>query len=71
MTGFNDPHEVVKYLVAHNYPRDARIVDFGCGTGILGIELRKEGYSNIVGIDASQGMVDVCKGKTHGGSLVY
>jgi len=28
-------------------------MDFGCGTGLMGIELKKVGYKNIYGIDGS------------------
>jgi predicted TPR repeat methyltransferase len=35
------------------------IVDAGCGTGLVGIELAKLGAKEIVGLDISQGMLDV------------
>jgi len=34
-------------------------LDAGCGTGLVGIELKKCGYSNIEGIDFSQNMLDL------------
>ncbi len=43
--------------------RDARILDGGCGTGYLGHLLHFIGYSNIIGIDASGGMLAVAKRK--------
>ena len=36
MTGFNDPYELVKLMIEHGVPRDAKIIDFGCGTGLTG-----------------------------------
>ena len=60
VTGFNDPHEIAMYLINNNYPFDILIADFGCGTGILGVELSKVGFTNIIGIDASQKMLEVC-----------
>ena len=35
----------------------------GCGTGMVGESLKKRGCSSIVGIDASQGMIEVAKTK--------
>lgn len=38
-----------------------RIVDAGCGTGTVGNELAKIGAKDIVGLDFSQGMLDVAR----------
>ena len=42
---------------------NARILDGGCGTGHLGQVLNIIGFKNIVGIDASDGMLAVAKQK--------
>lgn len=42
---------------------DARILDGGCGTGNMGQLLCGIGYGNIVGIDASDGMLAAAKSK--------
>ena len=42
--------------------RDARILDAGCGTGNMAAVLRLLGYSTIVGIDASDGMLAAANG---------
>ena len=34
-------------------------MDFGCGTGRLGVELKKVGYTNISGVDGSTEMIAV------------
>jgi predicted TPR repeat methyltransferase len=31
----------------------------GCGTGLVGAELKVRGFTNIMGIDASKGMLEV------------
>ena len=62
---------ITKYLVDKNFPKDSKIVDFGCGTGILGIELAKNGFSNIVGVDGSPEMLAVAKSKQIDGKPVY
>jgi len=43
--------------------KGARILDGGCGTGNMGRILRLIGYTNIVGIDASDGMLAVARAK--------
>ena len=44
--------------------RKARILDGGCGTGLLGQVLNVLGFENIVGIDASDGMLAVARSKS-------
>lgn len=51
------------YVGRHLPNPDARILDAGCGTGLLGQILSQIGYRNLVGLDASQGMLDVAKVK--------
>ena len=43
--------------------RDARILDGGCGTGNMAEILSLIGYRNIVGIDASEGMLAAARAK--------
>jgi len=43
--------------------RDARILDGGCGTGNMAQLLRLIGYTNIVGLDASDGMLAAAQTK--------
>ena len=64
MTGFNDPHEIVKVCVNElGTAKDVRICDFGCGTGILGEELKKQGFTNVSGIDGSADMLKYAESK--------
>ena len=37
---------------------EARILDAGCGTGLVGLELKKFGYKNFHGADLSQKLLD-------------
>ena len=39
------------------------MLDFGCGTGLMGIELKKAGYTNIYGIDGSPKMLEKADSK--------
>lgn len=42
---------------------DIRIMDAGAGTGLVGVELHKQGYSNVDALDISQAMLDEAKKK--------
>lgn len=51
-------------LVGRHVPdKRARILDGGCGTGNLGQILQGIGFTNIVGIDASEGMLAAARSK--------
>ncbi len=41
--------------------KSLRIIDVGCGTGLVGVALEKGGFSNFDGIDISQEMIDIAK----------
>ncbi len=45
---------------AHDFP----VLDVGCGTGVVGIELRRRGYEPVDGIDLSPEMLGVAAAKT-------
>lgn len=46
------------------YSPESKLLDFGCGTGLLGLELQKVGYTkNIFGIDGSSEMLERARGK--------
>ena len=42
-----------------------KIVDVGCGTGLVGQELKKSGFINFDGIDISQEMIDIAYGRSY------
>ena len=43
----------------HALSKDIKIFDAGCGTGRVGIELKKFGYTNIDGADLSKKLLDL------------
>ncbi len=48
------------------------VLDVGCGTGVVGLQLRKYGVAHIVGIDISEQMLTVAASKkTSDGTVVY
>jgi ubiquinone/menaquinone biosynthesis C-methylase UbiE len=49
-------HRVIRKIIAA-FPRGARLLDMGCGTGIDAVDLATRGYE-IVAIDSSRGMVE-------------
>jgi SAM-dependent methyltransferase len=44
-------------------PKDAGILDAGAGTGLVGELLAQQGYTDLVAMDISQGMLDVARKK--------
>jgi len=42
---------------------DRAVLDAGCGTGLVGAELRDRGFATIDGIDLSAGMLDTARAK--------
>ncbi len=45
-------------VFARHVPRSAVVLDAGVGTGLVGVELTELGYTDITGMDMSQGMLD-------------
>ena len=61
--GYATPRRAAAALAAQDVPRDAPVLDFGCGTGLSGAALRDEGFAVIDGWDVSQGMLDLAAEK--------
>jgi ubiquinone/menaquinone biosynthesis C-methylase UbiE len=47
-------------FIAERHPPPARLLDVGCGTGVLAGSLSSQGYE-VVGVDPSEGMLDVMR----------
>ena len=56
---YSGPQETVDLLKKHTPSKDIKILDAGCGTGLVGIELKKNGFQNFDGADFSQKMLDL------------
>jgi len=56
---YTAPQEAVLILKKYAPNSKCKILDAGCGTGLVGIELKKCGYSNIEGVDFSQNMLNL------------
>jgi len=51
--------------------RDDDVLDLGCGTGNLTRKIRTLTSGNVVGIDASEGMISEAEGKRHGRAIAF
>ena len=56
---YTAPKETASVLKKYAFDKKYKILDAGCGTGLVGIELKKLGYFNIDGVDFSQDMLDL------------
>ena len=46
------------------------IIDVGCGTGLVGLQLNKLGYKNFDGVDISKEMIDIAIDRGYGSLLL-
>ena len=60
--GWLGPQRAVDYFVRYT-SKEARVLDAGAGTGLVGILLAGLGYKNLVAMDLSQGMLDEARKK--------
>jgi SAM-dependent methyltransferase len=57
-------HRIAAAVFAeHCTDRNVRILDLGCGTGLVGTELAAHGFRNLDGLDISPKMLDEARGK--------
>ena len=56
---YKAPQNTASLLNKHATDKKINILDAGCGTGLVGKELKKYGYSNLTGVDFSQSMLDL------------
>ena len=65
MVGYHDPLKCAELAkeVFGDQAEEKHIFDMGCGTGLVGQYLKERGFKNIVGVDASKGMLEKAKEK--------
>lgn len=56
---YQAPQNTVKLFDQHTPNKDISILDAGCGSGLVGSELQKYGYTKITGADFSQEMLNL------------
>ena len=67
MTDWNyqAPQNTVRLFDQYTPNKNISILDAGCGSGLVGIELKKYGYSKITGVDFSQEMLNLIPQKIY------
>ncbi len=58
---YTAPESAAKLLNQYTKKKDIKILDAGCGSGLVGESLNKFGYYNIYGVDFSQNMLNLVK----------
>ena len=56
---YTGPKETSEVFIKYEKNKNAKIYDAGCGTGLVGVELKKYGFSNFFGADLSQKLLDL------------
>ena len=56
---YTGPEETVTVFTKYAKNKDIKILDAGCGTGLVGVQLKKHGYSNMDGADLSKCLLDL------------
>lgn len=58
--------EIVKtYIDPLNIPKNAKILDLGCGPGYFLDEMKQRGYTDLTGVTLSPGDIKICEDKGH------
>lgn len=69
--GDSQMHAVLTKQVVENYidpleiPKDAAILDLGCGPGYFLDAMKERGYTNVTGVTLSPGDIKTCEDKGH------
>ena len=56
---YTGPRETVNVFKKYALNKEIKILDAGCGTGLVGVELKKYGYLNINGADLSKKLLNL------------
>jgi len=61
--GYISPQIAAQTLAGRDRQHDVDIIDYGCGTGLVGEELIRHGFTTVDGIDISAGMLEQAREK--------
>ena len=56
---------VQKYIDPLNIPKDAKILDLGCGPGYFLDAMKQREYTDVTGVTLSPGDIEICNSKGH------
>jgi SAM-dependent methyltransferase len=56
---------VEKYIDPLNIPKNAKVLDLGCGPGYFLDAMKDRGYTDLVGVTLSPGDIKICETKGH------
>jgi SAM-dependent methyltransferase len=56
---------IEKYIDPLNLPKDAKILDLGCGPGYFLDGMKSRGYTDLTGVTLSPGDIKICEDKGH------
>lgn len=56
---------VTKYIDPLEIPKDAKILDLGCGPGYFLDQMKTRGYTDVTGVTLSPGDIKLCREKGH------
>ena len=62
---YTGPKETVEVFKKYAKNKDIKIYDAGCGTGLVGVELKKFSYNHFEGADLSQKLLDLVPKKLY------
>ena len=62
---YQAPQNAAKLFNKYEPNKDISILDAGCGSGLVGVELQKYGYTKITGIDFSHEMLNLIPNKIY------
>ena len=67
---YSTPNRIASILAQTEANKGIKVLDYGCGTGLAGLALKKIGFENLVGIDPSREMLSKAEEKKIYKSLI-
>lgn len=67
---YSTPNRIASILAQTESNKGIKVLDYGCGTGLSGLALKKVGFRNLVGIDPSDEMLQKAEEKKIYKSLI-